>query len=173
MSTEPYHHMQRVNETLGVVFRKNGFEAVDYSNPAQDLMDKERRAGVDVDELRDESVSEEEAATREETFNSLLDFVFRDGPHPGVVMRRLYATAWAFRKDLIGDMSQRDLAKMFEETPGAMSWRVNRMFTDYFKSAGIRGRLAGQKPLEAVAKYAEAAKGNQNRKGGKKSKKNK
>jgi len=163
MSTEPYHHMQRVNETLGVVFRKNGFEAVDYSNPAQDLMDKERRAGVDVDELRDESVSEEEAATREETFNSLLDFV----------MRRLYATAWAFRKDLIGDMSQRDLAKMFEETPGAMSWRVNRMFTDYFKSAGIRGRLAGQKPLEAVAKYAEAAKGNQNRKGGKKSKKNK
>lgn len=163
-------HSQRINEVLGVVFRKNGFEAVDCNTPHKDLIGKERRTGIDIEGLEDEDSTEEEKAIRDEVFNRMLDFVFQDGPHPGVVMRRLYGLAWAFRRDLIGEMSQRDLAKLFAETPAAMNWRINRMFTDYLKSAGMRGRLAGQKTLDAVASYARAAKGNQNRKGGKKSK---
>lgn len=171
MSAEPHRHMQRINDALGVVFRKNGFEAVDYSDPEKVMIARERAQGLDVEDLVDPGATAEESAIREEVFNLLFDFIFRDGPHPGVVMRRLYATAWAFRRDLIGEMSQRDLAKMFEETPAAMNWRINRMFTDYLKAAGMRGRIAGQKSLGAIEKYSRSAQGNQNRKGGRKHKK--
>lgn len=156
------HHNNRINSVLAAVWRKKGFkgfgeyEVFDSKNPFTELMAKE--------ELSDD----DEEAIREESWNKFLNFIFADGPHPGVVMRRVYAAAWAFRKDLVGDMSQRDLAKMFAETPAAMNWRINRMFTDYLKSAGVRGRIAGQKTLGAVESYRTAQQGNQNRKGGKK-----
>lgn len=155
-------HENRINSVLAAVWRKNGFtgfgeyEVFDKRNPFTELMAKE------------EADSNEEEAIREEAWNKFLNFIFADGPHPGVVMRRVYAAAWAFRKDLIGDMSQRDLAKMFGETPGAISWRINRIFTDYLKAAGARGRVAGQKPLSAVENYRAAQIGNKNRSGGKK-----
>lgn len=146
-------HMERINDHLGVVYRRGGFEAVDTVTP--------------VDAIEPEEDSTDQQKVRDEAFRKLLGYFFEDGPHPGVVMRRVYATAWALAPEMIGHMSQRDLAKLFDETPAAVSWRVKKMFDGYLAAAGMRGRLAGQKSDSARASYSRAQRGNKNRKCGK------
>lgn len=148
-------HELRIERVLGVVYRRNGYEIPDNRTPLDELIAAE---DGDDEELRAEVMSE--------SFNGLLDYFFADGPHPGAVMRRVYAVAWALKPGLTGDMTQADMARMFDETRAAMSWRVKKIFEGYLASKGFRGcKAPGQKSSEACAKYAIAAQGNRNRRG--------
>lgn len=106
-------------------------------------------------------------------FGRLLAFFFAEGPHPGVVLRRLYMVARRYGPDLIWGMNGTDLGMMFGESRAAQSYRINLLF-DGLKAAGVRGnRGAGCKREEARETYAECATGNHNRRrsAGKKKKK--
>jgi len=159
-SEKPHDHELRINTVLGKVHRREGgdFDLPDNRTPLTDLLAKE---------LIGEGGHEESAgewAIRDEAFSRLLGYIFADGPHPGVTMRRLYALAYAKDKSLIRNMSMTDLAQMFGETKAAQSWRINRMYTDYLKSTGMRGcKIPGQKSESARETYSDLQQGNKNR----------
>lgn len=156
-------HEERIERVLRGAYHRmlcNGeqpsWEGLDAQSPLDALIEKEEGP-----------LGEEVMAAKMETMSLLLDYCFGDGPHPGAVLRRLFALAWGLRKDLVADMSQSEISEMFGETRAAMSFRVKRIFEGYQARAGMRGCcLPGQKPMGARASYAEAQKGNTNRRSG-------
>lgn len=151
-------HEERIEHVLGVVYRREGMvEFPDNRTPLSDLLQRE-------DGELSKDVFTQDPAVMQEAFSRLLNYFFADGPHPGCVLRRVFAVAWALRPSLITHMRQTDIALMFGETKAAMSWRINQIFTGYLKAAGMRGtRVPGQKSQASISNYSAAQMGNQNR----------
>jgi hypothetical protein len=156
MSAKINGHEARMNTALAVAYQREGREAITTETPMTMAQLLEEGPGDHEEELK----------IRSEAVNQMLHFLFGDGPHPGCTTRRLYLLAQRLQPELILHMSGAELADMFGETRAAWSARNKRIFTGYLKARGAkgaRGRL--QKSETAAAKYAEAARGNTNRRG--------
>ena len=100
----------------------------------------------------------------------MLEFFFADGPDPSSVVRRVYAWAKSVRSDLLLNMSHHEIGMLLGEGRAAGSWRVKQIINRRLTESGAKGdRLPWQKSSTACAKYAAAARGNSNRRNGKKS----
>jgi hypothetical protein len=66
----------------------------------------------------------------------IFDFIFADGPHPGLAVRRLFMLARRYRPELIHHMNGTDLALMWGDTRAAQAWRINILF-DGLRAAGV------------------------------------
>lgn len=143
---------KRIGETLAQVYWKKGFrqEAVTTRTPLADLLAKEEAADVQEE--------------RRETLGVLLRYFFADGPHPGAVVRRLFAVAKAVAPELIVDMTVEELGLMFGETKAAQSWRIKKIFSNYQRDRGVKGfKAAFQKSEHSTAAFSRAQRGNHNR----------
>ena len=97
-------------------------------------------------------------------WSRLWQFFYADGPHPGVVIRRVFMLARRYAPELILHMNGTDLGIMWGDTRAAQSHRINVMF-DGLRSAGVRGNRGGGCKREGTRKtFAKSATGNQNRK---------
>lgn len=137
-------------------------DLVSFRTPADEVMLKEEAENFI-------SAGERNVAAATEFFWRFFDFVFAEGPHPGWVLRRLYALARIYRPDLIAHMNGTDLADMFGETRAAQSFRLRCIF-DHL---GISQISSVSKKRSASAVYAASARGNKSRKNGKKKKQEK
>jgi len=156
-------HERRVESALSRAASRL-HEAVDRRTPLDELMLAEE---AEEFERRAEE-SETAAELLQEFFQRFLDFVFEEGPHPGWVMRRVYALARRYRPELILHMNGTDLGLLFGETRAAQSHRMQLLF-DRLRQAGVRGgRGGGCKSQGSREVYASAARGNHNRAKGKK-----
>lgn len=125
---------------------------------------------LSAQDARAEGESEEAVLMWLEAQAWLLEFLFAEGPHPGVVMRRLYAWVKKFRPQCVWDAGFRELGLLLGESHGAMEWRIGAMIDEYAAAKGLKGvKSPWQRGDEACAAYAEAQRGNDNRTGGKKS----
>jgi hypothetical protein len=106
----------------------------------------------------------DEHAIRLEAFRRLLEFFFSDGPHPGYVIRRVFAVTKALRPSLILNMSLEEIGLMLGETKAAGSWRIKQLVNRPIAAASGHGsQLPWQKSASACEKYAARAAGNSNR----------
>lgn len=156
------------------------YEKIDNRTPYHEAVDAEERTlsqngqgpGMfdDLDEQEEGMRIEGEEAMRIalEAHFWLLDFLFADGPHPGKVMRRLYAWVKKYRPEAVWDMGYRDMGKLFDESGAAIEWRVSVLLDDYAKAKGLRGvKMPWQRSEEANRNYSAVQAGNANRVGGK------
>lgn len=118
-----------------------------------------------LDELvsMESSDSGDEHIIRLEAFRRLLEFFFSDGPHPGYVVRRVFAVTKALRPQLILNMSLEEIGLMLGETKAAGSWRIKQLVNRPIAAGGHGSQLPWQKSHSACAKYAARAQGNSNR----------
>jgi hypothetical protein len=152
-------HLERIEGTLARVYRRNGYEGVSMRTPLGEVIAREEGRAPEDDPDADPIYD-----ARSEGFRAAMRYVFADGPHPGLSMRRLYALARAIDPGLIAQMNGTDLAEMFGETRAAQSARVKMMFTGY---SGKKPKLPFQKTASARERMAAAQMGNQNRRGSK------
>ena len=125
----------------------------------------------ELDEFADSVAFEGEEALRMllEAHFWLLDFLFAEGPHPGRVMRRLYAWVKKFRPSAIWDAGYRHLGELLGESHGTMEWRIGALIDGYAASKGIKGvKMPWQRGADVSATLSAAQRGNTNRLGGKK-----
>ena len=148
---------QRVNDALQPVQVRSGVEAVNGVTPLMIVDAMERAAaGVDDDEF-EAGFAEGKAAGRAAGVRAMLEFVFKDGYHPGVSMRRLYGLAQKLAPEQVAQMSGADLGSMFGETRAAWDYRVLAMF----EGTGVKGRDG--KREGSKQRMSEAQRGNVNR----------
>lgn len=131
----------------------------------------------ELDELL-EADSEQAVTWKLEAQAGLAEFLFAEGPHPGVVMRRLYAWMKKFRPQAIWDAGFRELGMLLGESHGALEWRIGKIIDEYAAAKGLRGvKAPWQRTEEACTAYSEAQqvaqKKTPSRNGGKKSAKRK
>lgn len=117
----------------------------------------------------------EEFAIRFEGFVAALEYFFAEGPHPQVVMQRVYGTVRAVRPHLTLNMPGRALAAIFGQSKGAEATRTRLLITRTFEQAGYRTHQMPYQKAEGTREvYAAAQLGNTHRKGtGKKTAKRK
>lgn len=127
---------------------------------------------------------QEEDAVRRETFDRLMVYLFADRRPEAweLVARRAYAIAKSYFPHLLVitgpegqqiPMSLEKLSIVFDEpntkaARATWSARIQRLVTDLMKSAGSKAKASFQKNPDACEKMSQAAKGNNNRNGGKK-----
>ena len=103
-----------------------------------------------------------------EAWRSFLNILFDAGPSPERVLKRLYALVWAVDRERLANMSQTDLAELFRETRAAQQARIKMVYSEFLRRRGYRGtKVPGQKTEGACVKFALGAKGNTNRRCGK------
>ena len=150
----------RVNESLSPVVRRSGVDAVQEMTPLDFVM-----AMDDVDTSNDDDYNAgRECGLEEGRLDGVriaLRMIFKDGYHPGLSMRRLYALALKLESGLVSDMSAADLGCMFGEGRAAFDKRMLLMF----RPMGLRSR--DQKRESVVRKLRVAQRGNGNRRNGK------
>lgn len=104
---------------------------------------------------------------RMETLNGLMDFIFRDGPHPAAAMRRLYVWVKKFRPDLMWEAGFREIGALFGEDGAHVEWRLSVMIDEYLEAKGARNvKMPWQRQEPQCAIYANSQLGNANRTGG-------
>lgn len=156
-------HEEKITETLRVAWSR---EQLAGRAPAY------TRTPLDEMVAREEGEPVEEHLIRLEAFRRLLALFFADGPHPGDVMRRVYAFTKALHPELILNMSCEEIGGMFGETKAAVSYRIKQLVNRPISAhSGRSAQLPWQKSSSACAKYAARAKGNQNRRNHKPKKK--
>lgn len=192
--------LEAIDRTIRQAYRKNGreFSQEQGRTPLSDLIAKD--ALPEMSEMTEAMLCEfaaehhiaiAEGLSREELVEAIrqaleinweertrgmvamLDYFFADGPHPLLVVRRIFAIVKAVRPKLIFGMSLRQLAVLCDDGRGpfsdgraTQSARIKRLFEEPIAKAGMRGTKASfQKTEAATAKYAARAKGNQNRLG--------
>jgi hypothetical protein len=159
-------------------------EKVDRRTPLDELMDAEQRAGLretltpfeELDGHAEELGKEgpEAVALMLEAHFWLLDFLFAEGPHPGVVMRRLYAWVKKYRPSAIWDAGYRQLGDLLGESHAAMEWRIGQIIDNYATSKGMKGvKMPWQRGAAVSETLSKAQRGNVNRLGGQKCRKSK
>lgn len=118
--------------------------------------------------LRSEEAADDEDEKRSECIACFIDFLLQDGMHPARVMKNFYAAVHALRPQALpGEWTCEDFAALFGETRAAHSWRVKQLFSKRLEAAGKRPVKARfQKASGATANYAQAQKGNSNRRHG-------
>lgn len=148
---------KRVNAALHGVQVRSGVGAVDTMTPLDVVCALEEGVELVEESDYDEGYAAGVLAGRSEGMVSALNFIFKDGYHPGVVMRRAYGLAQKLRPALIACMSMADLGSMFGETRAAWQARMKMLF----KGVNIRSR--SEKRVGAKSRMAEAQRGNKNR----------
>jgi hypothetical protein len=154
-----------MDEVLAAAHRKYGHDGIYTRTPLDDVMDREEGCQLDAEDRA------REMAIRAEAFRELLEFIFKEGPHPGNACRRLYVLAKAFAPEKILNLSMRDLGKLFGESHGTWQWRIKAVVHEYVRArTGESVDLGWQKSAASSAKYAAAQKGNHNRRNGERKK---
>lgn len=117
--------------------------------------------------LREIDCAEQEAK-REERRNSIaliFNYFVADGVHPAAVLRRLYAVGNYWRIPPFCLLTVRERGFMLGDSHGAQHWRMQRICVDPDRrQTGRVLRAPGQKSLQSRARFAEAQRGNSNRK---------
>jgi len=117
----------------------------------------------------DEEDDWETRQARVDTFQRLMDFLFAEGPNPLKAMRRLYVLARCASPQHVAHMNQTEMAVLLNETRAATCEREQRLWERMLERLGFFGtRRPLKKSDGARASYAETAKGNHSRLGGKK-----
>lgn len=112
---------------------------------------------------------EYEMAQRRAAIRGAFRYLTAEGPNPLKIMKRLYALGRGLHIEPFQSMTMEESGMMFSETKAAHSWRM-KYLSGLIHRSGQKGvRLPGQKSPGASASYAECQKGNQNRKGTKRS----
>lgn len=151
---EPYAH--EAGQTLPLFAGMNGM----HQTPFEELEAHEAEAAAEGREI---------LAAKLEAHFWLLDFLFAEGPHPAVVMRRLYAWVKKFRPSAIWDAGYRQLGKLLGESHGTMEWRIGALIDDYAAAKGMKAvKMPWQRGQDVSATLSAAQRGNTNRLGGKK-----
>jgi hypothetical protein len=151
-------HELVVHEAMAAVYRRNGrsLEAVDVRTPLDALIAQE--SGQDDDEYM----------AQIEAVRKWLGWMFEGGPHPDRVMQRVYACARACAPELLLGMSGAEIALLFDQTRAAESARMRSLVNGKLQAAGYKSpHLPYQKSESSVAKMRQSAKGNTNRRNGK------
>ena len=107
-----------IQEVLSSAYSReqaHGREPVYFRTPLDEILSRE--AGETSDE----------AAIRLEARLEMLEWFFGDGPHPGHVMRRVFAMAKSIKSGLILNMSLEEMGLMLGETKAAGSWRIKKL----------------------------------------------
>lgn len=117
----------------------------------------------------EEGEEEEEMSARLRHWALFLAFLFAKGPSPDRVTKRLYAMTWALNKELLLGMNIRQVSELLGEVRATGSLRINNEFTDYLALWGFKGvRVNGQKSQGSRDIFSQLAKGNTNRRHGRK-----
>lgn len=104
---------------------------------------------------------------RIDTFSRLMDFIWADGPNPLHALRRLMVITRCGSPEHLMMMNQTEVARLLNETRAATSAREMSVWQEFMRARGFFGKRPGMKSEQARESYARAAKGNLNRKGGK------
>lgn len=144
-------HERRISDVLARAARGLP-EPVEWRTPLDELMLAEEAQGW---------LSQEEAAMdlAMDFLRRWFDFVFAEGPHPGWVLRRLYALARVYRPDLMLRMNGSHLALLFGESRAAQSFRLRVLFDQL----GIEQVPGVSKRRVASGVYAAAQRGKRRR----------
>lgn len=145
-------HDKRIQETLAQAAQKRGYQLESFTSdtPLDDL-------------IRAEEGEQEE---HDEKLAKVLLYFYADGPHPGAVLRRVFAVTKAIRPDLLLNMSDAEIGMMFGETRAAQSWRRKKIFSNYQRDRGVKGYLSpSQKSESSRGVFSAAQRGNTNRRG--------
>lgn len=154
---------RQIETAMGAVFRAKGFAAVEHATPFSELVRREE--GICVDAAGDELAVHD---VRVSTFARMLDWIFEKGPDPRVATQRLYTLAKELRPAALGGLSHEQIGLLLGETRANGSARALMIFGGLKAAAGLTGDFgAAHKSATARAKMAESAKGNTNRRGGK------
>jgi hypothetical protein len=182
----PMSHEERVDRVLRRVHRRHfrGHEActhtghpIDWNNPLDEIIAREEQAMVEASMEAIETTQAMlgldvlpevlAARVREVVFDhfqqlerAFFAFFFADGPEPLKSTQRLFAAAKHHDAELLWNMSFRDLGELFGETGSNVHARQTSLFGEL--PAGWR------KGQTARANMKASAKGNKNRRGGKK-----
>lgn len=164
-----------MEEVIDYVLRKNsdaitaGLGSLNAQDPLEAMIAAEE-AGED----------DEEWAIVVEAWHRIMEFFFAAGPEPLEVIRRLYGIVKALKPELLGHMSNEDIALLCDD---AVRWdpekgekggwvagratvgaRIERVYGRTLKEAGMKAcRAPFQKNDSARRKFSEAQKGNRNR----------
>ncbi len=137
---------------------------VETRTPLDELMSKETEMDLE---------GEEAVRIWLEAVAWLLDFVTREGPHPGYVMLNLYVILKKYRPSAIWDIGYRQTGLLFDVSGAAIEWRVSQLDA-FARSQGLKGVKVGwQRSASGCANYSDVQKGNCNRLGGKRANKKK
>ena len=151
-------HDRRISETLARALARSPREAIDETTPLDQLILREE-TGWETDGL-DPVPSCAECGSALDDLRTLVNYFFKDGPHPWKVMRRVYFLAHSFFPDLVLNMSEEDLSEIFGETRANCNHSLNLMF------ANLKVNIPGHKSPAARRTYAQIRKNNRNRAGG-------
>lgn len=145
-------HDKRINSALAIAAHKRGYqlESITTDTPLDWLI----RAEEGDQDIHDEALTK------------VLLYFYADGPHPGCVLRRVFAVAKAIRPDLLLNMTDAEIGQMFDETRAAQSWRRDKIFSNYQKERGVKGfKSPSQKSEGSRDAFSDAQRGNTNRRG--------
>ena len=151
-------HDRRISGTLARALNRAPYEAIDETTPLDEVMLKEE-TGWQTD-AADCPPSCTHCGSALDDLRTLVQYYFKDGPHPWKVLRRVYFLAHTFFPDLILNMSEEDLSEIFGETRANCCHALNLMFKD------LKVNIPGHKSPAARRTYAQIRKNNRNRAGG-------
>jgi hypothetical protein len=119
--------------------------------------------------MRDEEdESWEVRQVRIQTFQSMMDFIWQDGPDLLKAMKRLLVMTRCGSPTHVLHMDQTEVAVLLNETRSATNARETKVWVEWLEGKGFFGtRTRLHKSDEAKAKYAKGAVGNVSRRGGK------
>ena len=124
--------MDRINARA--LQNRDGFAPVSTS-PLDEFLANEAR--MDEEQAHDGTLlPAERAAERRGTLERFLEFIFKEGPHPGLVTGRLYGVTHAIRADLLGKCSMREIGLLLGVTKADISWRVKKVYNRTIERAG-------------------------------------
>lgn len=158
-SQEISAHEQAVIAVLGKLDRKIGDSYVSVDGGAHTSAEE-----LNADGVLSSGEDSLEYFWQVKAVRAMFGYCCRDGYDPAAVLKNFYCLAKAFFPELLGNMSDADIAIFFDETRAAVSARRNRIVTKKLEEAGFKGtRVRCQKSASSIAKYAAAQKGNRNR----------
>ena len=164
MGFESYHDWREAvdRKTAEVWAQNQGAMVFDPINPEM---------GVSHVLAPDEE-TEETMEAYKRGLRKMMDWVWSGGPSLIEACKRLYVLTRHVSPQHIGFMNQSDVAVLLNETRAATQAREERVWERFLEEQGFLGtRTRLKKSNGARAIYAEKAKGNSNRVGGKKAKK--
>lgn len=145
-----------LSEKIYAVVRKHG--TVHAQLPPTPL--EEVIAGEEPDPDESEEWRERKMAVRVDTLRTMLRYIHQHGPDPLRILRNHFALTKAVAPELIGNMSLDDIAILCADKGKAtVSARVKAIYNRPLERCGMDSAASFQKR----GRYAEAQKGNQNR----------
>lgn len=150
-------HDERINGVLRKRAYVNGApERVEHETPLSILLAGERGALDDAD-------YQEQRDVRGECFADFMGWIFAAGPHPAVVVRRVFCIAKAVRPELIANMDFRDLGIIFNESHEASRKRLAKMICEPVEAAGGTFHVPSMRGESTRQANAAAARRTRNR----------